>query len=268
VALGMVNLYSGEAQTSRQFPIAGTRALNLEANAQAGVATVMYTAKPKILGASYSAAVGVPVAAVDVEGSITGPLGTVRRRDSVIALGDISVVPAYLAWTNGAFQFNGLLRVYAPSGDYEVGRLANTGLNYWTFNPTVGVSYSHPKLGFGGTVFGGVTVNTENEATDYRSGSAVFVDGSLHQFLPFFGMGYVGIGANAFYYQQVSGDSGSGARLGDFEGRTVGVGPLLTWLYETRGGSALVAEVKWLPELETTRRLKGDSVWIKFAVLF
>lgn len=75
------------------------------------------------------------------------------------------------------------------------------------------------------------------------------------------------MGANAFYYQQVTGDSGSGARLGDFKGRTVGIGPVVS--YATKiGGKDLVAEVKWLPELEVEKRLKGDYVWFKLALLF
>ncbi len=43
-----------------------------------------------------------------------------------------------------------------------------------------------------------------------------------------FAGGFIGVGANAFYYEQITGDSGSGARLGEFEGRTVGVGPVLS----------------------------------------
>jgi hypothetical protein len=47
----------------------------------------------------------------------------------------------------------------------------------------------------------------------------------------------LGIGVNGFFYQQVTGDSGSGARLGEFEGRTAGVGPILTFL-RIKGKSA------------------------------
>lgn len=61
--------------------------------------------------------------------------------------------------------------------------------------------------------------------------------------------------------------SGSGATLGDFEGRTVGVGPAQSYIRKI-GKNNLAAEVKWLPELETKNRLKGDYVWFKLAVLF
>jgi hypothetical protein len=34
------------------------------------------------------------------------------------------------------------------------------------------------------------------------------------------------------------------------------------------GKANLAAEVKWLPELDTEHRLKGDYIWFKVAVLF
>jgi hypothetical protein len=49
-------------------------------------------------------------------------------------------------------------------------------------------------------------------------------------------------------------------------GRTVGIGPVVS--YAKIRGTDLVAEVKWLPELEVNKRLKGDYVWFKLAVLF
>jgi len=34
------------------------------------------------------------------------------------------------------------------------------------------------------------------------------------------------------------------------------------------GKADLIAEVKWLPELEAEHRLSGDYLWVKVAVLF
>ncbi len=38
--------------------------------------------------------------------------------------------------------------------------------------------------------------------------------------------GLAGIGVSSFYYQQITGDSGSGANSGEFKGTTAGIGPL------------------------------------------
>jgi hypothetical protein len=75
------------------------------------------------------------------------------------------------------------------------------------------------------------------------------------------------VGANGFLYEQISGDSGSGATLGDFEGRTAGVGPVVSFVRKI-GKTDLAAEVKWLPELNVEKRLKGDTIWFKLGVVF
>jgi hypothetical protein len=80
--------------------------------------------------------------------------------------------------------------------------------------------------------------------------------------------GFIGVGANAFYYEQISGDSGSGARLGDFEGRTAGIGPVVSYAHKLGESTDLVTELKWLPELDTNKRMEGDFVWFKLALLF
>lgn len=92
------------------------------------------------------------------------------------------------------------------------------------------------------------------------------LEASVQQLLPL-GPGFVGLGAEAFYLDQVTGDSGSGATFGDFQGRTVGIGPVLTYLLP-RGDQTFVGEVRWLPEIDTKRRLKGDYVWMKLVYQF
>ena len=89
----------------------------------------------------------------------------------------------------------------------------------------------------------------------------------MAEHLPLAKLGVFGLGANAFFYQQITGDSGSGALLGDFEGRALGVGPVLS--YATKiGKTDVIAEAKWLPELDVENRMKGDYVWVKLAVVF
>jgi len=55
--------------------------------------------------------------------------------------------------------------------------------------------------------------------------------------------------------------------LGDFEGRTLGVGPVLSYAFKV-AETDVALEVKWLPELDTENRLEGDYVWVKAAILF
>jgi hypothetical protein len=175
-------------------------------------------------------------------------------------------MPLLMGWKCDDWQFNAALPIYAPTGDYEKGRLANPGRNHWTFDPTFGVSYNGAKNGFNAALHTGFSMNTENGDTDYKSGTVWHTELGVQQLIPV-GPGFLGIGFNAFYYEQISGDSGSGATLGDFKGMTTGVGPVVTYVLPLEGNT-MVVEARWLPELDTRRRLEGDYFWLKAVYQF
>lgn len=258
--------YDGEASASTSIPIGGTIGAGLNATSDAVLLGGLYTFEETVLGARYSAGAYLPYVWIEVEAAIDTPLGGRRRKDRASGIGDMTLIPAMLAWKSGFWQYNALLPIYAPTGEYETGRLANPGLNYWTFDPTVGVSYNNDKSGFNAALYTGISFNTENGATDYHSGSTLHFDGSVQQLLPA-GPGFLGVGVEAFYLEQVSGDSGSGARFGDFEGRTMGIGPVLTYILP-HGKETFVAELRWLPETNVEKRLEGDYVWAKLVYQF
>jgi hypothetical protein len=126
-------------------------------------------------------------------------------------------------------------------------------------------SYLSSKYGFEITAAAGFDFNTNNNAVDYHSGDVFHYDMTVAQHLPFFGLGIVGVGANLFYWQQISGDSGDGALLGSFKSHTTGIGPAVSFITPNK---QLLFEVKWLPEIQVKDRLQGDSVWFKVAYVF
>jgi len=253
--------YDGSASGSRVLPIAGVIAGEIDAEIDALTLGALYTFEQSVMGAHYSVGAYVPYMWVDVTASLKIGGTELSRTDSVSGLGDITLIPVMLAWTDGLWQFNASLPVYAPTGDYEVGRLANQGLNYWTLDPTVGAAYSNTETGLNFALIAGVTFNTENKDTNYKSGSVLHAEASIQQLLPL-GKGFVGLGLNGFLYEQISKDGGSGATLGGFEGRSIGVGPALSYILPTESGTGMI-EVRWLPELDTKNRLKGDYSWVK-----
>jgi hypothetical protein len=94
------------------------------------------------------------------------------------------------------------------------------------------------------------------------------IDATVAQHLPLAKAGVIGVGANGFYYQQISDDSGRlTEKLGGFKGRTVGVGPVVSYITKL-GTTDFVTEVKWLPELDVANRIKGDIVWFKLGLAF
>jgi hypothetical protein len=259
--------YDGDSEGSSTFPIAGKITAHIDAKVNSVSLGGLYTFNRTFLGARYTVGVYAPYVWQDVTATVSSVFGKVRREDKVDGFGDITLLPVGLAWKKGDWQFGGRLPVYAPTGSYKVGRLANPGLNYWTFDPTVSLAYSSEKSGFNSALFAGMTFNTENNDTNYQSGSVLHFEASVQQLLPL-GPGFIGLGAEAFVYDQVTGDSGSGAVLGDFKGRSMGIGPAIDYLLAFKNRSALVIEFRWLPELDTKNRLEGDYSFLKIAYKF
>jgi hypothetical protein len=267
------NFYDASASVSRQLPFGGLVTAGLDATAYSDTVVALYQTPLKLLGGYYAVGVVIPYVWMRAKGEVqvTRPGGvtiTSTVRDKANGIGDITLYPFMLGWTglNGDLKYDARLGIYAPTGDYDKGKLANLGKNYWTFEPAVSLSYISSKIGLELSAFAGMDFNTKNHKTDYRSGTQFHLDFTVAEHLPIFG-GIIGLGANAFYYQQITGDSGSGASLGDFKGRTLGIGPVLS--YATKiWKKDLVAEVKWLPEIEVKKRPKGDYIWFKLGMVF
>lgn len=259
--------YDGNASPQLPIDFAGRTTLDAHATLQAYTLYGLYQTPLQLLGGSYAAAITLPYVWLEVEGNVTAGPVTRPTRDTANGLSDLTLYPFLLGWTNELdMKYDVRFGVYAPSGEYDSGKLANVGKNYWTFEPSASFSWLSTKIGTEATVFVGMDFNTENDETHYQSGTSVHVDGTLAQHLPLFG-GFAGVGANGFYYQQITGDSGSGATLGDFEGRTAGVGPVASYARKI-GTVDFAGEIKWLPELDREKRLKGDYVWVKVGIVF
>jgi hypothetical protein len=260
--------YNGSA--TAQIPTAAGLAGNLDATSNTLALVAGHAFGTKVLGgATYTMIAALPYTWLDVSANVQARGGTTvaHVQNSVSGLGDLTLIPAMLAWKSGDWQFNALLPIYAPTGSYKEGRLGNPGLNYWTFDPTLGAVYSNAKSGFNALAHLGYAMNTENNATDYKSGDLLHFDSAVQQILPA-GPGFVTLGAEGFYFQQMTCDSGAGAVLGCFKGRTAGLGPVLGYIHPLSKTESLLFELKWLAEMETKNRLDGDYIWLKMVYRF
>lgn len=264
--------YGGDFSGKKGLPLGINLEASVKATSFADVNAALYQSNLELLGGQYALILAVPYVWVDVDasGTLTGPRGnslSKKKTDHDEGIGDIYLAPFLLGWKKGDLKYDVRFGVYAPTGEYDKHDLANAGKNYWTFEPAVSMSYLGSKNGIEVTTFAGVDFNTANPETDYRTGEQLHLDLTVAQHLPL-GKDIVGVGANGFYYQQISGDDGAGAqRLGGFEGKTVGVGPVLSYVTKV-GGYDLAFELKWLPELDVENRLEGDYIWLKAAVIF
>jgi hypothetical protein len=259
--------YNGSVSAQRELPIAGLTALGAEAKSWAYGLTLLWR-PPLHIGErwSYAMSATIPYVSLDVTADVINPVQGVRS-SSIGALGDVVLMPLMLNYiVNPDFNVNFRVGFYAPTGSYEVGRLANTSKNFWTVEPVLGLMYLGQKNGIEASAFIGFDFNGENDATNYKSGTQFHVDGTLAQHFPLWG-GLGGAGVTGAYYQQLAGDSGTGANLGAFKGRTVGIGPVLSYTAKI-GGHDNVFELKWLHEVETQNRLQGDIAWLKWVFKF
>jgi hypothetical protein len=260
--------YNGSIGLNQPLPIAGLQTVGAEATSWAHGMTLLWR-PPVEMGErwSYAMSATVPFMSLDVTANVTTGVGTARRTSSVNGLGDIVLMPLMLNYNiNSNLNVNFRTGIYAPTGDYEVGRLANTSKNFWTYEPTLGLMYFGVNNGVEASLFTSFDFNTENPDTSYQSGTQFHIDGTLAQHFPMLG-GLAGVGANGYWYQQITGDSGSGATYGDFEAMTTGVGPVVSYVFKI-GKVDMIAEAKWLHEVETQKRMQGDIVWFKLVAKF
>jgi hypothetical protein len=259
--------YDGSATAA--IPTAAGLAGNLHARANTIALAAGHAFETKVLGATYTVVAALPYSFLDVSADVQTRGGnTVRSiQSSVSGFGDLTVIPAMLAWKEGDWQFNAILPVYAPTGSYKEGRLGNPGLNYWTVDPSLGAVYSDTKRGFNALAHLGYAINSENPDTDYKGGNLLHLDAAVQQILPA-GSGFGTVGLEGFWFQQVTCDSGAGATLGCFKGRTAGLGPVLGYIHPLSKTESLVFELKWLAEMNTKNRLEGDYIWFKMVYKF
>lgn len=265
--VNLVN-YQGSVGKTQPLPIAGVTALGAEAQSTALGLTAFWRPPVEIgAGWSYAMSATLPLVWMDVTADVSAKSVAASRTSSTTGLGDLVLIPLMLNQSvNPDFNINYRLAAYAPTGSYQVGRLANTGKNFWTVEPTVGFMYFGQKNGREASVYLGADFNRENPDTQYKSGTQVHVDGTLAQHFPLHG-GLAGVGLSGYYYEQVTGDSGAGATFGDFKAKTVGFGPVASWVTKI-GGHDTIAEFKWLHETGTRNRLQGDLLWLKVLYKF
>jgi hypothetical protein len=223
--------------------------------------TLLYKPEVEILGAQYAFGVLSVLVSLDIESSISADGRTVKSDADTSGLGDVAWIPVMLFWNRGNVHASFAHIIVSPTGDYDVDNAINDGLNYWSFDSNVAVTYLNEKTGQDYSFNLGHIYNTENDDTDYQTGQEVHLDVALNQFFS----ETFAVGVHGFYLKQVTGDSGSGAVLGDFKAEALGVGPALMW-GTTFGKQDVTFIAKWLAEVHAENRLEGDNVYLSLAM--
>jgi hypothetical protein len=244
----------------------GRVGLSVDEDYTASIFALSYVTPLKILGGTYAVAVVPTVVAMNVDVGIrlppfTGPRGRsfgpldFNISESKFAQGDSVIAPLMLGWNAGNFHWNVAAFGFVPTGDYDRKDLANTSLNHWAVMPRIAATYFDPKTGWEATGAAVYTVNWENHATDYETGNILNLDGAITK-----NFGALGVGGVAYAMIQTTGDSGSGARLGAFESRVYGVGPIVSYTLGAGTAMPLTLLAKWYHEFGAENTFEGDTL--------
>ncbi len=223
--------------------------------------TLLYKTDIEVFGGQFAAGVFVPIVNLDLNASLSSGGMTVNASDSASGLGDFTLIPFALYWNNGNIHTSFAQFIITPTGDYGIENLINRGLNYWSFDTNFALTYLNPETGRDFSFNIGHIYNTENDDTDYQTGRELHVDVVFNQFIS----ETFAVGLHDFYLKQITGDSGSGAILGDFKAEAAGVGPALLWSTKI-GDQDVTVIAKWLHEFHAENRLEGDHVFLSFAL--
>ena len=164
-----------------------------------------------------------------VDATLTGPRGNEisgSRSQALTSLGDL-IPQGTLKWNQGVNNFMVYGMGDIPVGDYESSRLANIGLSHGAIDGGAGYTYLNPANGFEFSAVVGMTYNFVNPSTQYQSGIDAHLDTAASYFLT----KQLNVGLVGYYFQQISGDHGSGAQLGGFKSRVAGIGPQLNYFF-------------------------------------
>lgn len=259
--------YSGRIGGNRSTQLGGNIVANVDVSIIADFATALWVTPVDVFGGNLAFAVVAPFgdpavrAGVLLDGPLVNqalgrPIG-VSVRDSTFNAGD-PIVSASIGWHSGNWHWKLASALSIPAGAYEPGQISNLAFNRYIGDFSGALTYLDPALGIEMSATTGFTISGKNPATQYVTGNEFHADVSLSKYLT----KEFSVGVIASHYQQVTGDSGSGARLGPFKGRVTAVGGTLGLTVQI-GQIPVSARLKVLREVEVENRFQGTLGFVE-----
>ena len=250
-----LNFYRGDLDETQQ---GGAVSIHADLDVIVNVSRATFVTGWRPFGLTQAFGVSWVQAGSTLDGRFVTPGGTVRPDEETIGIGDLAVTPLLLGWDDGNWHGTTGFAIWIPIGSYQADRFVNPGRNYWSFGPHVAVSWLDDESGWDLSLAALYVTNLENPATDYDSGNVLHFNGYAgKQVAPWLKIGMAG-----YALQQVTGDSGSGATLGDFRARVFGLGPALRFGIDLGGGNELPLLLKYYREFGAENTFEGNLVSI------
>ncbi len=206
---------------------------------------------------------------------LTSRLGIPERRgEDSAGFSDLNVVPAFFGFDIPRTDFHFVFSPFsfaAPIGRYSRSLESNIGLNYWSYRPSLQMTYLN-KTGQEFDLQATGNVNSQNPVTHYKSGNEFYLGFAAQQYLsPHFAFGFGG-----YYYKQIGNDTQNGRTVDATpatdplnggpgnRGETFGIGPVVSYNPTNR----LAFEGHWDHEVFAYNRDLRDIVYVRGALRF
>ncbi len=256
--------YRASFDAGRAFPSGAPLAGSIGGHATVDLLTPVWVTPLEVLGGQLGFALTLPVGSVRLTANSAFAsslgLGASPRTDTTSSIGDV-YAHSFVGWHAGNWHWRLAATAIVPSGAYEDGALGNIALNRPAADLHGGLTWLDPAIGVEVSIAPGVTFNGENRATKYRTGNEFHVDWVVaRHFSQTFWAGLVG-----YHYQQLTGDSGPGAFLGEFKGRVTALGGAIGTTL-TLGQTPIAANVRVYREFETQNRFEGTAAYFTVAM--
>jgi hypothetical protein len=258
--------YHGSAGADRQFLIGGNLVAGIQATIAADFPTLLWVPTTDLGGATIALGLAPPFGepSVDVSTVLTGPLGRqfgLSASDSRFVVGD-PVLLGDVGWKFGKTSLTASTLINVPIGDYRAGQLANLAFHRWAGDLSFAATWHDDQSGWDLSGKAGVTFNGTNHFTEYTTGTESHYEASIEKiFSP-----KVSAGFQTYYFYQLTGDSGPGAKLGPFEGRVFGIGGQAAYNFKIAGKIPATLRLHGTTEMNATNRLEGHAIWLDFSM--
>ncbi len=254
--------YDASRSRDQAIPIGGRLEGGLDMQVSYNLLNAVYVWDTGTTAWNFASGIGLPYQFTDV----SAYLNDLKRTDSSSNFADLLLIPIVASHHFSPTSHMALsLQVYAPTGSYDSSRLANAGQNVWTYIPTLAYTKLWPKQNVEFSASWGVQFYSRNSDTDYKSGALNTLDVmAVKRFANGFGIGLVG-----GWIQQLESDSGALAdRLDGNRGYSLGLGPTLTWNHAIDKERSISASLRWVNEIDASKRPKGNAYLLNVAATF
>jgi hypothetical protein len=249
--------YAYKGSISGSLPLEGGKiGVRVQAKPLVTVPSLLWVTPLELLGGRLGLSLSIPYG----QQNISAQGGPIRLSDKLSAFAD-PAISSYLGWKSGNFHWQLGASAYLPIGGYEAGRLANISKKRLALDTFGSLSWIDPATGIDISNAVGFTFSARNDATQYRTGNEFHWDWTISKRLT----EQFTVGAIGYYYQQLSDDTGPGAKLGAFKGRIAAAGAIVGYDFKVNE-VPIALKLRYFREFDAVNRLSGNAAYLSLSM--